>query len=202
MSTVRHVDGLWVGSWRGIPEHLTRVETALLLIKQHSPLDDARVVRELERIWVFFSFQGIGEYNHALKACVLDERHVADPATTVEQIASTIVHETTHARLDRYGIEYREEQRMRIETICFRRELAFSRRLPDSAELRESIAYGLEWIQTNAARFRNDTFEEGHATGGVAALRYLKTPEWSIRAVLMLQPVVNGIRRLFRSFRR
>lgn len=55
------------------------------------------IVRELERIWVSLSFDGLGEYNHALKARILDERYVAAPATTLEQIASTIVHEATHA---------------------------------------------------------------------------------------------------------
>src|SRR5215467_13524590 len=50
MSTARHADGIWIGSWRGNPEDLTRVEGALSLIKQHSPLDYARIIRELERI--------------------------------------------------------------------------------------------------------------------------------------------------------
>ena len=97
MSIGRHLDGIWIGSWRGKPADLARVEGALLLIKQHSPLDYARITRELERIWVSLSFHGLGEYKHSLKACILDERYVADPATTVEQIASTIVHEATHA---------------------------------------------------------------------------------------------------------
>ena len=114
MCTARRVDGIWIGSWGRTPEEdLTRVERALLLIQQHSPLDHARVVRELERIWVDLSFHGLGEYRHSLKACILDERYVADPATTIERIASTIVHEATHARLERYGIGYKEELRTR-----------------------------------------------------------------------------------------
>src|SRR5882757_1207548 len=149
MSTGRHLDGIWIGSWRGKPADLMRVESALLLIKQHSPLDYARIIRELERIWVSLSFHGLGEYKHSLKACILDERYVADSATTVEQIASTIVHETTHARLERYGIGYKEELRARIEAICFRRELAFAARLPDSAELQQGIARCFEWYQAN-----------------------------------------------------
>ena len=96
MSTSRHLDGIWIGSWRGRPEDLARVEGALLLIKQHSPLDYARIARELERVWVSLLPHSLGEYTHSLRGCILDERYVADPATTVEQIASTIVHETTH----------------------------------------------------------------------------------------------------------
>src|SRR5882672_5312369 len=117
MSTARHVDGIWIGSWR-TPEDLTRVERALLLVKQHSPLHYSRIISDLERIWIFLLPDGLAEYNHSLKACVLDERYVADSATSVEQIASTIVHEATHARLERYGIRYQEDQRARIEAIC------------------------------------------------------------------------------------
>jgi hypothetical protein len=35
MSTFRRVDGVWIGSRRGSPEDLSRVEGALSLIKQH-----------------------------------------------------------------------------------------------------------------------------------------------------------------------
>jgi hypothetical protein len=202
MSIGRHADGIWIGSWRGRPEDLTRVEGALLLIKQHSPLDYARINRELERIWVSLSFHGLGEHNHSLKACVLDERYVADPATTVEQIASTIVHEATHARLERYGIEYEEQRRTRIETICFRRELAFAARLPASAELQQEVARCLEWYQANPEQFSDAHFEEAHAAGGAEALRYLGTPDWLIRAMSVTLPIITRARRLFRFERR
>ncbi len=198
MSMGRHLDGIWIGSWRDRPEDLTRVEGALLLIKQYSPLDYARIFRELERIWVHLSFYGLGEYRHSLKACVLDERYVADAATTVEQIASTIVHEATHARLERYGIGYKEELRTRIEAICFRRELAFAVRLPDSAELQQGIARYLEWYQANPDQFSDAHFRERHWAGGTEALRYLGTPDWLIRAMLMALPVIRRARRLVR----
>ena len=177
---------------------MTRVEGALLLIKQHSPLDYARITRELERIWVSLSFHGLGEYNHSLRACVLDERYVADPATTVEQIASTIVHETTHARLERCGIEYEEPLRTRIEAICFRRELAFAVRLPDSAELQQGIARCLEWYQANPDQFSDAHFQEGHTAGGIEAMRYLGIPDWLIRAISMSLALISRVRGLFR----
>jgi hypothetical protein len=123
---------------------------------------------------------------------------VADSATTVEQIASTIVHEATHARLERYRIGYKEELRARIEAICFRRELAFAVRLPDSAELQQGIARCLEWYQANPEQFSDAHFREGHRAGGIEALRYLGTPDWLIRALLMLLPIISRTRRLFR----
>jgi hypothetical protein len=195
MSTARHVDGIWIGSWRGNSENLTRVEAALSLVKQHSPLDYARITRELERIWVTLSVYERGQYHHALRACILDERYVADSATTVEQIASTIVHEATHARLERYGIEYKEELRTRIEAICFRRELAFAVRLPNSAEPQE-IARRLEWYQSNPDQFSDAQFREHQTAGGAEALRYLGAPDWLIRAVLASRSIIGRVRRL------
>ena len=195
MSTARHVDGIWIGSWGRTPEDLTRVEGALSLIKQHSLLDYARVIRELERIWVNLTLHGLGEYRRSLKACVLDERYIADPATTVERIASTIVHETTHARLERYGIEYKEERRTRIEAICFRRELAFAVRLPDSAELQQEIARYLEWNKANPDQFNDAHFREKHTAGEIEALRYLGAPDWLVQAVLALTPTIRRVRK-------
>ena len=177
---------------------MTRAEDALLLIKQHSPLDYARITRELERIWVSLSFHGLGEYNHSLRACLLDERYVADPATSIEQIACTIVHEATHARLERYGIGYEEQRRARIEAICFRRELAFASGLPDSAQLQQDIARCLDWYQANPEQFHDARFQENHTAGGIEALRYLGTPDWIIRAILMPLALISRARRLFR----
>jgi hypothetical protein len=197
-SISQHLDGIWIGCWRDRPEHLTRVEGALLLIKQHSPLDYARITRELERVWVRLLPHSLGEYMHSLRACILDERYVADPATTVEQIASTIVHEATHARLERYGIEYEEQRRTRIEAICFRRELAFAARLPDSAELQEGIARCLAWCPANPEQFSDAHFEKAHAEGAVDALRYLEAPDWFIRAFSISLPIIRRARSFFR----
>ena len=119
-------------------------------------------------------------------------------ATTVEQIASTIVHEATHARLERYGIEYEEPRRVKIEAICCRRELAFAVRLPGSAELQQDIARCLEWYQTNPEQFRDARFQEAHTVGGIEALRYLGTPDWIIRAISVSMPIIGRARRLFR----
>lgn len=200
ISTVRHVDGVWIGSLGDTPEaNLTRVETALSLIKQHSPLDYARVIRELERIWVTLSVHGVGQYRHSLKACILDERYVADPATTVERIASTIVHEATHARLERYGVAYKEELRPRIEAVCFRRERAFAVRLPNSDDLQQEIAQYLEWYPANPDYFSDANFFELRRAGAIEGLRYLGMPDWLIRAVVTSVSMRDRVRSLFRT---
>lgn len=193
----RQVDGIWIGSYFA-PEHLSRVERALLLVKQHSPLHYSRIIRDLERIWIFLLPGGLAEYKHSLNACVLDKRFVADSATSIEQIASAIVHEATHARLERFGIEYDEDQRARIEATCLRRELAFAVRLPGGAEFREDRARDLNWYQDNPDYFRDAKFIERHTNGQVEMLRHIGTPEWLIRATPALQSIVGYARRLFR----
>jgi hypothetical protein len=197
MSSSRRFDGIWIGGYFA-PEQLQRVEDALCLVKRHSPLHYSRIIKDLERIWIHLLPDGLAEYDHSLKACVLDERFFADPATTLERIASAIVHEATHARLERYGIGYGEDQRARVEAICFRRELAFAVRLPDGAELQQEIARYLDWYSANTDYFHDAHVIERNTTGVVGALRHIGVPGWLIRTVLVLRPFVSRARRLFR----
>lgn len=199
-SASRHVDGLWIGSHRR-PDDLKRIEAALLLIKQHSPLHYSRIIRDLERVWIFLLPQGLAEFNRSLRACVLDERYVANPATRVEQIASTIVHEATHAKLERWGIEYREELRTRIEAICKRRELAFAVRLPDSAQLQQEIRERLDWIQADPHYLSDAQFNERQTSGESEVLRFVGFPEWYIRAHPTTKSMFRCMRALFRLVR-
>ena len=196
-SSGRKIDGIWIGSYFA-PEHLSRVESALLLAKQHSPLYYSRIIRDLERIWIFLLPDGLAEYKHSLRACVLDERFVAHSATSVQRIASAIVHEATHARLERYGIRYDEDQRARIEAICFRRELAFAVRLPDSAGLQEEIAGYLDWYPANPDYFRDAHAIERNTNGESEMLRHIGAPRWLIRAMPTLKSIIGRARRLFR----
>jgi hypothetical protein len=199
LSSGRQVDGIWIGTGFA-PEHLSRVERALLLVKQHSPLQYSRIIRDLERIWIVLLPDRAAEYNHSLKACVLDERFVADLATSVERLATTIVHEATHARLMRFGIGYDEDQRARIEAICARRELALAVRLPDSARLQQKIAGCLDWYlnPANADYFRDAAFIERHTKGEIEMLRHVRWPDWLIRARPTLRAIIGRARRLFR----
>src|ERR1700733_1925340 len=77
ISKSRRVDRLWIGSCVRSTEHLSRVEDALALIKQYSPLDYARIIRELERIWVAVGPPEVAHYERSLNACVLNQRFVA-----------------------------------------------------------------------------------------------------------------------------
>src|SRR5262245_32927354 len=97
VTTSRVTDGLWIGAAQSNSEPaLQRVEAALRLIDRAAPLHYRRVKNSLSRIWVTLVPHGAGSYLHSLNACLLDERVVASETTTLEWIASTIVHEATH----------------------------------------------------------------------------------------------------------
>ncbi|MGY4307570.1 hypothetical protein ACVIJ6_004813 [Bradyrhizobium sp. USDA 4369] len=100
MSVSETVDGVWVGSTEDEPHPgRARVVQALQLIRERDPINHARITRQLKRIWIDVIASGRAHYDQALEACVIDRRYLSPDTTTIEQIASTIVHEATHARL-------------------------------------------------------------------------------------------------------
>ncbi|MEH2507512.1 hypothetical protein V1290_006323 [Bradyrhizobium sp. AZCC 1578] len=165
---------------------LRRVEDALQLIKRHDPLNYLRVTRNLDRIWVHLIPSAEAHYERTLNACILDERYLLKEEMTLDRIASTIVHEATHARLERWGIIYEEESRYRIEAICLRRELNCLAKLPDSGPLQEEIARTLEWCATDQDYLSDASFRDRDDQGQVETLRYLKAPDWIVRFAMWL----------------
>lgn len=203
LSTSRTIDGLWVGSVARGRENereitLRRVEDALRLIKLHDPLGYSRITRDLKRIWVNLVPHYNAWYLHPLQACVLDERYVLSETATPERLALTIVHEATHARLERCGIDYELKLRPRIEAVCFRRELAFVSKLPNGAELRDELVRTLEWSTANSDYYSNLHFEERWIEGEAGALRYLGAPEWIVRVILRTRPPVVSLMNMLR----
>jgi hypothetical protein len=148
-STGRDIDGVWVGTFED-KAGLRRVEDALQLIKLRSTLHYSRVTSNLDRIWLRLVPSSRANYSPRLNACELDERFVAQANTTPELIASVIVHETTHARLERWGIAYDEAKRHRIEAICLRRELHFVSGLTGCEAMQESLRESLDYYGNNA----------------------------------------------------
>ncbi len=201
ISTGRYFDGLWVGTTDSEPERsLRRVEDALRLIKQHNSLHYSRVIQNLERVWVHLLPGYRAWYDASLGACVLDERFVLLETTTLEEIASSIVHEATHAGLERWGIRYEEKERSRIEAVCLRRELNFIATLPNSEPLREEKVRTLEWCVGDHDYLSDVSFRQRYDQGHAETLRYLGTPDWVIRFIFRVLPVIFAVRRLIRSF--
>jgi hypothetical protein len=202
-STGSDIDGLWVGTTESEPHSgLRRVEDALQLIKRHDSLHYTRVIHNLERVWVRLLPTARACYDRSLKACVLDERYVLPETTTLERIACTIVHEATHARLERWGISYDEKERSRIEAACLRRELNFIAKLPHGEPLREEKARTLEWCVGDHDYFSNESFRQREDQGTAETLRYLGTPDRIIRAVLRVRAMLSVVHGLVQRFAR
>ncbi|MBW7970620.1 hypothetical protein [Bradyrhizobium sp. BR 10289] len=177
------IDGLWVGSFEGKPHSaLRRVEEALQLIKRYDRLGYTRITRDLDRIWVTLLPSAQAHYDRSMNACVVDERYILGDTTTLEQIASTFIHEATHARLEGWGISYVEAMRIRIEAICLRQELRFLGKLPNTEVLRDEIARTLEWCAADHdGYFADASFRTREEDGQIKTLRHLNAPDWIIR---------------------
>ena len=185
-SVGRVVDGLWIGTIDVNDEPvLRRVEEALALIKAYDKRRYDRLIKDLERVWVRMLPDELGNFSRALRACVLDTRFVLAETTSLEILAVVIVHEATHARLRHCGIGYDEQMRHRVEAVCFRRELAFARKLPKGQPVREWIENSLEQVPafdwTDAARAKRDL------EGNVEILHHLGAPKWLVRMMLAVR---------------
>ncbi|HEV2264508.1 MAG TPA: hypothetical protein VGR79_08245 [Stellaceae bacterium] len=201
-SKYMHVDGLWVGDWDAghAPRTLPRVEEALRLIKEYDPLRYRYLLRDLDRVWVKLLTGAVGQFDYSLKACEIDERYVLATTTSSEMIASTIVHEATHARLIRCRIGYEEKIRARVERICFRRQISFCKKLPNGEPAREQVERKLAYY--TAPRWTNAAMVAAYEKGTVEALRYLGCPEWVIRAIFRYRALIWSARRAARRIRR
>lgn len=196
-STGRRIDGLWVGVALAFePEPiLRRVEEALGLIQKYDRLRYDRLVRDLDRVWVRDLPGALGTFNSSLHACSLDREFVLDEMSRPELIAATIVHEATHARLDRCGIGYGEELRPRVEAACFRRELAFAARLPNGDRVRENAERSLALCASHD-HWTNAAFAERYDKDHIGALRKLGAPDWIGRTALLLRTLLLRVRYL------
>lgn len=124
------VHGIWLGTDVATPqagvEYLRRVAGAFDLIRAIAPKTYARVRGSLPTIVVLpapeatlSTFSGV---------CFLDEARVTKYSSAV--VAASLIHEATHARLERRGIRNWPDLKNRIEAVCVREELAFAARLP------------------------------------------------------------------------
>jgi len=190
----RQFDNLWLGVVGGSNDEnlLDRVKEALNLIKQYDFIIYERLLRDIERILVTSLFEANGSFNFRLKMCNLDFQFVS--ASSPDAIASTIVHEATHARLFARGFGYPEELRYRIERICMRQQLRFARRLPEGNKISEEVERGL----ATAPSFWSDpAIKKRRLDGGLDALRSLGVPDRLIRFFLVIRTMRE--RRLHRK---
>jgi len=202
LSRSTYFDGLWVGCFfvDRSSEAFGRIEDALRLIKAHDPVRYRRVLRDLDRVWVTLLPGSLGRFRNAFKSCDLDERFVLAETTSPEEIAAAIVHEATHARLLHCGIGYEPELRARVETICFRRELAFAAKLPDGKRARADAEARLTGYAPDY--WTNQAFGDRFDQGSADALRFLGVPEFLIRAAFAVRALLWSPLFLYRRLSR
>lgn len=121
-----------------------RIRSALELIKDRDRIRFRRLSRDIRVIWARRLYASHGAYRHDLRACLIDTDVAVDPDTSINYLASLIVHEATHARIENRGIAYTEQVRARIEAVCFRRELAFANRLENPDKIKALATWNLQ----------------------------------------------------------
>jgi hypothetical protein len=121
-----------------------------------------------------------GQYINDLKLIELYDEFVFDPDTSIEELASTLVHEAQHARLFRLEFEYNESIRGRIEALCFRSERLFGSRIPNGNKIIEDANVWLSGKYDE--RFTNEGNREAHLN----ALKNSDAPKWFKGLILWL----------------
>ena len=171
---------------------LTRVKEGLTLLEHYDPRRCRRFRKDCNHIWITLLPAAVGSYSHGLRTILLDQRYISSSATSSSDIAATIVHELTHARLFNCGIGYAEPDRGRVERVCYSQELAFARLLPNS----QALVTHLEGCVARPDSDWNDrTRRLKMLEDTPGALRYLGTPSWLIRITVLAGAFVQRLRR-------
>ena len=108
---------------------LARLDEALALIERYQPWRLRHLQRDLDEIRVVrFPCRGAWIPNEG--ACVTELTFLARRDISAAPVASSIIHEGMHARVDRMGVSRDGRDRAREERLCRRAELEFGRALP------------------------------------------------------------------------
>jgi hypothetical protein len=134
-----------------------------------------------------FSFPGgRAQFDCSIWACKLDPRYILDKTKSPEQIAASIVHEATHARLWRRGIEYQENLRSRVEAVCVRRERAFATKIPNGEHIRQQADSKLATC-ADQDYWTNEAFRARHEKGVSKIIAHAGSPDWWVRFLLAIR---------------
>ncbi len=154
-----------------------KTRAALDLIHQYGPMRLRRMKRDLRGIWITYTAGNLAEYDPAGRLCLLDPAYLSRSDVTPVDVAATIIHEATHARLREAGFGYEAKSRARIENVCFRAEITFARHLPDGQEIVERACRNLI---LDPVVWTADSAEERVTT----KLRELGVPQWLIQLII------------------
>ena len=110
---------------------LERLDEALALIERYQPWRLRHLQRDVRHIRVV-RFPCRGAYIPGDRVCVTELTFLARRDISPAPVASSIIHEGMHARVDRMGVRAQGRDRAREERLCRRAELAFGESLPEA----------------------------------------------------------------------
>ena len=133
-----------------IHQVLTRLAQALDLIATYTPRRYRRMQRDLAGL-VVQRFPCRGAFFPRERECLVELTFTVNPAHSIEEIAASIVHEATHARIAQRCGPLPEEMRPREERLCRRAELEFGLALPDGQVVTERARRSLAMSDRHVA---------------------------------------------------
>lgn len=108
---------------------LVRLDDSLSLIERYQPWRLRHLERDLKQFLVA-RFPCRGAYFPDERMCMTELTFLARRDISPATVASSIVHEGIHARVDRMGVQREMRDRAKEERLCRRAELEFGRALP------------------------------------------------------------------------
>jgi len=109
-----------------------KVRRALTLIATYEPWWIRQMKRKVRRIVIMMA-GAEPQFRPIVRGCYVSIDEIA--ASSDEQLALTLIHEATHARLHEWirasSFRPRPDIQERVERACVRREVAFAKKLPE-----------------------------------------------------------------------
>jgi hypothetical protein len=158
---------------------LQRLDGALGLIAQYQPWRFRRLRNDFAQILVQ-RYPCRAAYDPQSHTCLVELTFLDNPSFSEAQIASSIVHEAMHARLDRMRVHVRESQKSREERLCRRAELEFGLAVPNGGPVVERALAALALADEEVAPVID--WMEASRRVEQADLEALRAPEWLKRS--------------------
>src|SRR5215216_7256268 len=124
-------------------EVLDRLGRALDLIALHAPRRFRRLNQDIQG-FVVRRFPCRGAFFPDTGECLVELTFTVNPRHSLSEIAASIVHEATHARIATRCGPLPEQERPREERVCRKAEVEFGLALPDGAVVVERARSALQ----------------------------------------------------------
>jgi hypothetical protein len=129
---------------------LERVTEALSLVAEYAPRRFRRLPQDIAAI-VVRRFPCRGAFFSEQRECLVELTFAVNPRHAISEIAASIVHEATHARVARRCGPLSRDLRAKEERLCRRAELEFGMALPDGAVVVERARAALGMTDRDVA---------------------------------------------------